>query len=131
MSTPINFSGSFTAANKFTVLGKDVAVFLTGSHSKSFTHQKGVFNSYRSNVLDNRFSDAEQYSSVANTTGYVNFKIKLNDNNKLKYNTLFVNTGTTNLYEQGRNGLGYVFDQDPQEEGAFVRDQNFLQTTDI
>ncbi|MFD2530011.1 TonB-dependent receptor [Polaribacter marinaquae] len=129
MSTPINFSGSFTAANKFTVLGKDVAVFLTGSHSKSFTHQKGVFNSYRSNVLDNRFSDAEQYSSVANTTGYVNFKIKLNDNNKLKYNTLFVNTGTTNLYEQGRNGLGYVFDQDPQEEGAFVRDQNFKQTT--
>ncbi|GAB7258122.1 TonB-dependent receptor [Polaribacter sp. OB-PA-B3] len=129
MSTPVNFSGSFTAANKFTVLGKDVAVFLTGSHSKSFTHQKGVFNSYRSNVLDNSFSDAEQYSSVANTTGYVNFKIKLNDNNKLKYNTLFVNTGTTNLYEQGRNGLGYVFDQDPQEEGAFVRDQNFKQTT--
>lgn len=129
MSTPVNFSGSFTAANKFTVLGKDVAVFLTGSHSKSFTHQQGVFNSYRSNVLDNSFSDAEQYSSVANTTGYVNFKIKLNDNNKLKYNTLFVNTGRTNLYEQGRNGLGYVFDQDPQEEGAFVRDQNFLQTT--
>lgn len=129
MFTPVNFSGSFTAANKFTVLGKDVAVFLTGSHSKSFTHQKGVFNSYRSNVLDNSFSDAEQYSSVANTTGYVNFKIKLNDNNKLKYNTLFVNTGTTNLYEQGRNGLGYVFDQDPQEEGAFVRDQNFKQTT--
>ncbi|SHM95533.1 TonB-dependent receptor [Polaribacter sp. KT 15] len=129
MSTPVNFSGSFTAANKFTVLGKDVSVFLTGSHSKSFTHQQGVFNSYRSNVLDNSFSDAEQYSSVANTTGYVNFKIKLNDNNKLKYNTLFVNTGRTNLYEQGRNGLGYVFDQDPQEEGAFVRDQNFLQTT--
>tara|TARA_R110002049_G_scaffold616_19_gene3646 strand:- start:447 stop:2648 length:2202 start_codon:yes stop_codon:yes gene_type:complete len=129
MSTPINFSGSFTAANKFTVLGKDVAVFLTGSHSKSFTHLKGIFNSYRSNVLDNKFTDVEQYSSVENTTGYVNFKIKLNDNNNLKYNTLFVNTGTTNLYEQGRNGLGYVFDQDPQEEGAFVRDQNFKQTT--
>ena len=129
LSTPINFSGSFSAANKFTVLGKDVAVFLTGSHSKSFTHQKGVFRSFRSNVLDNKFTDAEQYGSVANTTGYVNFKVKLNDNNNLKYNTLFVNTGTTNLYEQGRNGLGYVFDQDPQEEGAFVRDQNFKQTT--
>lgn len=129
LSAPINFSGSFSAGNKFTVLGKEVAVFLTGSHSKSFTHQKGVFRSYRSNVLDNNFTDAEQYSSVDNTTGYVNFRIKLNDNNKLKYNTLFVNTGTNNLYEQGRDGLGYVFDQDPQEEGAFVRDQNFKQTT--
>ena len=34
-----------------------------------------------------------------------------------------------NLYEQGGDGLGFVFDQDPQEEGAFVRDQNFKQTT--
>ena len=49
--------------------------------------------------------------------------------NSIKYNTLFVNTGEDNLYEQGRDGLGYVFDQDPQENGAFVRDQNFKQTT--
>ena len=55
--------------------------------------------------------------------------IKLNDNNKIKYNTLFVNKSEDNLYEQGRNGFGYVFDQDPQEDGAFVRDQNFRQTT--
>jgi outer membrane receptor protein involved in Fe transport len=32
------------------------------------------------------------------------------------------------LYEQGRNGEGYVFDQDPSEYGAFVRDQNLKQT---
>ncbi|AUC85953.1 TonB-dependent receptor [Polaribacter sp. ALD11] len=129
ISTPINFSGSFSAGQKFQVLGKEVAVFLTGSHSKSFTHQKGIFKTYRSNVLNSDFTDAEEYGAVANTTGYVNFRLKLNDSNKLKYNTLFVNTGTDNLYEQGRNGLGYVFDQDPQEEGAFVRDQNFKQTT--
>lgn len=129
ISTPINFNGSFSAGKKFDVFGKEVAVFFTGSHSKSFTHQKGVFRTYRSNVLNSEFTDAEQYASVANTTGYVNIKLKLNDNNSLKYNTLFVNTGTDNLYEQGRNGLGYVFDQDPQETGAFVRDQNFKQTT--
>ncbi|TXD46307.1 TonB-dependent receptor [Polaribacter sp. IC073] len=129
ISSPINFSGSFSAGQKFEVLGKEVAVFLTGSHSKSFTHQKGIFKTYRSNVLNSEFTDAEEYGALANTTGYVNFRLKLNDNNKLKYNTLFVNTGTDNLYEQGRNGLGYVFDQDPQEEGAFIRDQNFKQTT--
>jgi len=41
---------------------------------------------------------------------------------------LFVNKTIDDLYEQGRNGEGYVFDQDPAEEGAFVRDQNLKQT---
>ncbi|WP_343330904.1 TonB-dependent receptor [Polaribacter staleyi] len=128
-ATPINFSGSFSAAKKFSVLGKEVAVFLTGSHSKSFEYKEGLFKRFRSNVLNNSFTDVEQYNITSNTTGYVNVKLRLNDTNKIKYNTLFVNKGEDRLYEQGRNGLGYVFDQDPQEEGAFVRDQNFKQTT--
>jgi outer membrane receptor protein involved in Fe transport len=129
VATPINFNGSFSAANKFEIFGKELAVFLTGSHSKTFDYQKGIFRAYRSNVLDREFTDVEQYASNSNTTGYVNVRLKLNNKNKIKYNTLFVNTGVDNLYEQGRNGVGYVFDQDPQETGAFVRDQNFRQTT--
>jgi outer membrane receptor protein involved in Fe transport len=129
LSAPVNFNVSFSAAKKFEVFGKDVAVFFTGSHAKTFDYQKGVFRAYRSNVLDREFTDVEQYAANSNTTGYINVSIKLNDTNKIKYNTLFVNTGVDNLYEQGRNGLGYVFDQDPQEMGAFVRDQNFRQTT--
>jgi outer membrane receptor protein involved in Fe transport len=129
LSAPVNFNFSFSAAKKFEVFGKDVAVFFTGSHAKTFDYQKGVFRAYRSNVLDREFTDVEQYAANSNTTGYINVSIKLNDTNKIKYNTLFVNTGVDNLYEQGRNGLGYVFDQDPQEMGAFVRDQNFRQTT--
>jgi outer membrane receptor protein involved in Fe transport len=129
IAAPINFNGSFSAANKFELFGKELAVFLTGSHSKTFDYQKGIFRAYRSNVLDREFTDVEQYASNSNTTGYVNVRLKLNNKNKIKYNTLFVNTGVDNLYEQGRNGVGYVFDQDPQETGAFVRDQNFRQTT--
>jgi outer membrane receptor protein involved in Fe transport len=129
VSAPVNFNASFSAAHKFEVFGKDIAVFFTGSHAKTFDYQKGIFRAYRSNVLDREFTDVAQYASNSNTTGYVNVSVKLNENNKIKYNTLFVNTGVDNLYEQGRNGLGYVFDQDPQETGAFVRDQNFRQTT--
>ena len=146
ISTPVNFSGSFSAGRKFEIFGKDLAVFVAGSHSKSFEYREGVFNSYRLNVLNTSFpavsrqinidrginsdeKDVEQYISTTNTTGYINIGLKLNENNKIKYNTLFVNNGIDNLYEQGRKGFGYVFDQDPQEEGAFVRDQNFKQTT--
>ena len=129
LSTPINFSGSFSAARKFEIFGKDLSIFVNASHSKSFNHFKGVFKAFRSNVLDASFNDAEQYNMNSNTSGYLNVGLKLNDNNKIRFNTLFVNKGSDNLYEQGRDGLGYVFDQDPQEEGAFVRDQNFKQTT--
>ncbi|QVY64858.1 TonB-dependent receptor [Polaribacter sp. Q13] len=140
VTTPINYSGSFSAGSKFEIFGKEVAIFLTGSHSKSFEYQEGIFRSYRSNVLNKAFpdisngsvaatNDVESFISKTNTTGYVNVGVRLNDNNKIRYNTLFVNKSTDNLYEQGRKGLGYVFDQDPQEEGAFVRDQNFRQTT--
>jgi outer membrane receptor protein involved in Fe transport len=140
VATPINYSGSFSAGRKFDVFGKQVSVFLTGSHSKSFEYQEGVFRSFRSNILDKAFpdvsngtvtatNDVESFISKTNTTGYVNVGLKLNENNKIRYNTLFVNKSADNLYEQGRKGFGYVFDQDPQEEGAFVRDQNFRQTT--
>ena len=146
ISTPVNFNASFSAARKFEIFGKDLSVFLTGSHAKSFEYRNGVFSSYRLNVLNTSFpavtrqvnidrginsdeKDVEQYITRTNTTGYINVGLKLNDNNKIKYNTLFVNNGIDNLYEQGRKGYGYVFDQDPQEDGAFVRDQNFKQTT--
>ena len=143
---PINYSGAFSLGRKFEILGKPLSVFLTGSHSKSFEYQEGVFRAFRSNVLDKAFpaisrqinidkgvsdkeNDIESFISKTNTTGYINVGLKLNEDNVLKYNTLFVNKSTDNLYEQGRKGYGYVFDQDPQEDGAFVRDQNFRQTT--
>lgn len=137
-----NYGFSFNASYKFDIFGKELAIFATGSHSKSFEYQEGIFRTYRANILDNAFPSpnydpatalndspsVEQYITKINTTGYIRGDLKLNDNHKVGYNTLFVNTGRDNLYEQGRNGLGYVFDQQPQEKGAFVRDQNYKQT---
>ncbi len=145
-ATPVNYSGSFSVGRKFEIFGKDLSIFLTGSHTKSYEYQEGVFRAFRSNVLDKSFpaitrqvninngvnpneNDVESFITKTNTTGYINVGLKLNDNNKIRYNTLFVNKSEDNLYEQGRKGFGYVFDQDPQEDGAFVRDQNFRQTT--
>ncbi|WNH14238.1 carboxypeptidase-like regulatory domain-containing protein [Thalassobellus suaedae] len=123
-----NYGISLSGAQKFNVLGKELKVFVAGSHSKTHQYQEGIFRSYRSNILDNEFTDTESFNTKTNTTGYVNLGLKLNDNHKLKISSLSVNTSNDNVYEQGRNGEGYVFDQDPQEDGAFVRDQNFKQT---
>lgn len=127
--TPINYGISLSGAKRFNLFNKEWKILASASHSKSSEYRNGLFKSYRSNVLNNSFTDVENFISKTNSTGYIRVDLKLNDNNKLKYNTLFVNKGEDGLYEQGRNGEGYVFDQDPQEEGAFVRDQNFKQTT--
>jgi outer membrane receptor protein involved in Fe transport len=124
-----NYGFRLTGGYKFEILGKELSVFAAASHNKSFNYQEGLFRSYRSNILDEEFTDVESFTTNVNTTGYANVKLKLNDKNTIQYNFLGVNKGIDNVYEQGRNGLGFVFDQDPQEEGAFVRDQNFKQTT--
>ncbi len=123
-----NYSFSINGGIKFNLFGKELALFAAGSHSKSYNYQTGLFRSYRSNVLDNEFTDVENFTSRTNSTAYGNLRLKLNDNHKLKYTSLAVIKSDDAVYEQGRNGEGYVFDQDPQEDGAFVRDQNYKQT---
>ncbi|MDO5979278.1 TonB-dependent receptor [Flavivirga spongiicola] len=123
-----NYNLSLSGGYKFEVFGKELSIFASGSHSKSFGYQEGIFRSYRSNILDNEFTDVESFTTNTNSTGYVNLGLKLDNNNRIKISSLSVNKSTDNVYEQGRNGLGYVFDQDPQEDAAFVRDQNFKQT---
>ncbi|GAA3645423.1 TonB-dependent receptor [Flavivirga jejuensis] len=123
-----NYSLSLSGGYKFDIFGKELSVFASGSHSKSYVYQEGVFRSFRSNVLDNKFTDVESFTTNTNSTGYINLGLKLSNNHRIKISSLSVNRSEDNVYEQGRNGLGYVFDQDPQEEGAFVRDQNFKQT---
>jgi outer membrane receptor protein involved in Fe transport len=127
-NAPVNYNISLSGSQKFDVFGKDLSFLASASHSKSFSYQTGDFKSFRSNILDTSFSDATLFSSTTATNAYGNLSLKINQKNKVSFNALFVGRGEDNLYEQGRNGLGYVFDQDPQEEGAFVRDQNFKQT---
>lgn len=127
-NTPLNFGISMSGGKKVEVFGKDLSLFFTASHNNSYSHQKGIYKKYRSNVLDNSFTDAETFGSNINTTGLFNATYRLSGNHKIKYNSLFVNKTIDYLYEQGRNGEGYVFDQDPSEYGAFVRDQNLKQT---
>jgi len=127
---PLGFDLSFTGGKRFELFNKDMTVFATIEHENSYEYSEGVFRKYRSNVLDNEFTDAESFTTKINTTGLLNLGYDFNDYNNLNFNSVVVLKTTDELYEQGRNGEGYVFDQDPQEEGAFVRDQN-LKITQI
>lgn len=129
-SMPLNRSFSVMAGNDFKLFNKKMAFFAMASHDNSFDYQNGIYKKYRSNVLDNYFTDAETFSSTYNTSGLLNLYYETNPRNNIRFNSLAVFKTIDELYEQGRNGEGYVFDQDPRENGAFVRDQN-LKTTQL
>jgi len=149
-----NFSITLSGATKFELFGNDLSIVASGSYGQSYEYREGTFRAYRANVEDegypslrlpqifpntppfftdltalNDSPDVEDFYTNYNTTGYIRGDYKIGDNNKISYNTLFVNNAQDRVYEAGRNGLGYVFDQQPTEGRAFVRDQNFVQTT--
>lgn len=125
---PQGFDFSLTGGKQFKLFNNELSVFATLEHENAYDHNKGIYRSYRSNVLNNSFTDAETFSTNINTTGLLNVTYDFNEYNNLNFNSLVILKTVDQLYEQGRNGEGYVFDQDPQETGAFVRDQNLRET---
>ncbi len=141
-NSAINYDFSLSGSYKFKLFGKDLGLVGSVSNSRSFEYREGIFRSYRANILDTSYPDTEnrgtrindapdveEFITYLNTTAYIRGDFKINEDHKIAYNTLYVIAGEDKLYEQGRNGLGYVFDQQPIETGSFVRDQNYKQTT--
>lgn len=153
-SNNANFNVQLSGSSKFKLFGNDLSIFATGSYGQSYEYREGTFRAYRANVEDegypsNRLPEifqntppffttltplndspsVENFFTNYNTTAYIRGDYKIGDNHKISYNHLFVNNAQDRVYEAGRNGLGYVFDQQPTEGRAFVRDQNFIQTT--
>ncbi|WP_372755761.1 TonB-dependent receptor domain-containing protein [Labilibaculum sp.] len=126
---PIGYDFSILAGKKFKLFEKDLTVFATLSHESEASHHQGLYKKYRTNILYKSFTDAEIYKTEISTTGLVNLTYDFNANNSINLNSVWVHKSSDELYEQGRNGEGYVFDQDPQEEGAFVRDQNLKESS--
>jgi outer membrane receptor protein involved in Fe transport len=125
---PLNRSLSLLGGKKFKLFNNDFSVFATLSHSNDFEYSNGVYQKYRMNSLSSSFTDAETFNTEYNTTGLLNLAYDFDKNHSLNFNSMVIYKTIDELYEQGRNGEGYVRDQDPQEEGAFVRDQNLKET---
>ena len=126
--TPFNRSLSISGGKKFNLGNVELALFAAGSYGNSSEYRKGMFRDFRSNILNNAFSDVVNFENTETTTALFDVRAKLNDKNKIKYNLLFINKSNDLVVEQGRNGEGYVFDHQPKENEFFLRDQNLKQT---
>ena len=126
-STPINYTYSIAAGKR---IKEKLSAFITASQSESYEYGQGLFRQFRSNFVDDTITDATVYSKKVTTSGLLDLTYFINEKNKLKSSTFFVNKLTDEVYEGGRNGEGTIFEETDPVEGLsqFVRDQNIKQT---
>lgn len=124
---PMNYKYNFSAGKR---IGNDLELFLTASQSTSHEYGQGVFREFRANYATDSITDAEIFSKTINTTGLASVAYKFNQDHSIRANSLFVNKLTDEVYEAGRNGEGFIFEETDPSEGLsqFIRDQNTKQT---
>jgi len=124
---PMDYSFSLTAGKR---ISEKLSVFFTGSHSRSFEYEEGLFRQFRSNFVDDTITDATTYRNKIVNTALVDLALTLNDKNRVKSSTFFVNKLSESIFEGGRNGEATIFEETNPAEGLFqfIRDQNTKQT---
>ncbi len=124
---PLNYRYTLTAGKKF---GENFKVLFSGSQSKKFEYREGIFQEYLENKLDDSYSDATWYKTSINTTGLLNLEYRLNENHSLKAMSLLINKTSDIVYEAGRNGEGFTFEETAPSDNLsqFIRDQNIRHT---
>ncbi|TRO64310.1 TonB-dependent receptor [Christiangramia sabulilitoris] len=123
---PINRRYALTAGKEF----GDLEVLFTASNSVDSEYNTGTFANYRNNDFEDGFTDATNYKKTDNNTALLDLGYQINDNNRIKATSLFINKVSDEVFEGGRNGEGVVFEESDQGDGfnQFVRDQNTKQT---
>ena len=123
---PINRRYALTAGKEF----GDLRVLFTASNSVKFEYNSGTFANYRNNDFEDGFTDATNYTKTDNNTALLDLGYQINDNNRIKATSLFINKVSDEVFEGGRNGDGIVFEESDRGDdfNQFVRDQNTKQT---
>ncbi len=123
---PINRRYALTAGKQF----GDFEVLFTASNSVDFEYNQGTFANYRNNDFEDGFTDATNYKKTDNNTALLDLGYQINDNNRIKATSLFINKVSDEVFEGGRNGEGIVFEESDRNDdfNQFVRDQNTKQT---
>ncbi|HKJ49747.1 MAG TPA: carboxypeptidase-like regulatory domain-containing protein, partial [Christiangramia sp.] len=123
---PINRRYALTAGKEF----GDLRVLFTASNSVDFEYNQGTFAVYRNNDFEDGFTDATNYKKTDNNTALLDLGYEINDNNRIKATSLFINKVSYEVFEGGRNGEGIVFEESDRNDdySQFVRDQNTKQT---
>jgi hypothetical protein len=103
---PINSGISASGGKSFNVGNEGrFSLFLTAGFQNEYNYLSGSEMDY-TNVVKKSYPNVDIYDYATITTIMGNFIYKINDNHKLSYNSLFINSGNDEVGYYGVKGLG-------------------------
>ena len=123
------FEGSISGGESWGI-GEEsrLSVFATASFGSSYEYRRGQFANVTA-AANTIFQDAEEYEFSRNTTAMANFVYRINNDHKVKFNSLFINDATDEIGRFGIDGRGYnrntIADND--DFGFFTQNVQFEQ----
>ena len=126
---PIGFEGKITGGKSWEISEESrLSLFTTLSFGSNYQYQRGQSANVTA-AANQIFQDAEEFSFSRNTTAMANVVYKINNNHKIKFNSLFINDATDEVGRYGIDGRGYnrntIADND--DFGFFTQNVQFEQ----
>ncbi|MBC2843580.1 TonB-dependent receptor [Winogradskyella flava] len=105
-----------------------LSVFATAAFGSSFEYRRGQFANVTA-AANQIFQDSEEFEFSRNTTAMANVVYRINNDHKIKFNSLFINDATDEVGRFGIDGRGYnrntIADND--DFGFFTQNVQFEQ----
>ena len=106
VDTPINVAYGASIGNSFKFdNGSKLSVFFTGSFENSYEYRRGK-NIDFTTVEKKAFEDSEEFEYGTTSTAMANLKYKINDDNRLSFNSVFINSSSDEVGYFGIDGNG-------------------------
>ncbi len=128
-NTPINIAYGASIGNSFKFdNGSKLSVFFTGGFENNYEYRAGK-NVNFSTVENKAFEASEEFEYGTTTTAMSNLKYKINDENRLSFNSIFINSSSDEVSYFGIDGRGRnrdaIIDTD---QGFYQQNIQFDQT---
>jgi len=125
--TPINISYGASAGKTFNFNnGSKLNLFATGSFQNDYEYRDGEARDFTS-VEKKAFPNAEEFVYTTTTTGMFNASYRIDDQNTLKFNSLYINNSESKIGYYGYEGLGRNRDAGETDQGFFQYSSKFKQ----
>ncbi len=129
VSSPININYGASIGNTFEFNDESrLSVFATASFENNYEYRFGKAVDF-STVEKKRFDAAEEYEYSTTTTAMANLNYKINNDNSLKFNSVFINSSSDEVGYYGIDGKGKNRDAILNtDEGFYQMNVQFDQT---
>ena len=127
MAAPVNINGAIEGGYSINLNEESrLSFFGTASFRNGYEFLEGPARDF-TNVLKFDFPNTEEYAYKTTTTALGNIAYKINNEHKIKYSSLFINSATDAVSFFGVDGEGFNRDGITSDDGFFVSNVQFNQ----